>query len=190
MKIHEVFPTGTSFCNADYTDGQLAAASEHILKTTLRDIPLEDSAYELRITSEGVYALYRKNLLIGWIKLAERSITSKRYKELELIYIVKSQRKTLAFFILVNAIRQEISCPILVSGAVFSDGVDALNAISRRDSFEIYLIDLRTGELKPYTGVPFNKNLGIVIEGFGVDVHKDYIAPGGAVSRQSYILFK
>lgn len=191
MRLYEITPAG-SFVT--YTQQQLDVSDNFLRSTATRTVPLENGEYSITVSGDGFFGLYKSDQLIGFTKIVDDTIASVSYGSLGIIYIVPTARKSKAFLVLINAIRQLISKPILVDGAVFQDGLAALNALSRRDSFRLFVIDKTSGATTPFMGtIPQDHNKAIVVEGFELPIGKSYPPPGFSESDDqfyySFVLF-
>ena len=190
MLIHEIFSSGTKF--KDFSKDDIESASLYVKKSATKEVSLENGNYSLKITPDDYYALCKgeEDTLVGWVRLDSRTISRKQFKTLRLIYILPEFKKTKAFLILLNAVRSEIKVPLLVDGAVFKDGEEALKSLSRREQFKVKVIDLDSGSEEEFNGtVPNDKSKGIVVEGFDFPLEEMYFAPGGKMIKQSFMFF-
>ena len=178
MLSRESFKTNTVY-PTEYNSYAIAHVAEYILSAAKAKIPLENNAYKLVETLNGTFGLFKEDELLGWVKLGYRTINNTNYRDLEIAYIIQSARKTRAFLILINAIKQVVNLPILIDGAVFDDGVKAISALHKRENFKVNLIDLNTGELSDFEHIPQSAHIGIVVEGWGFPIGEMCEAPGG-----------
>ena len=173
-----------------YDDEAIQTAQTYINQRVDKTVPLENHQYELKITSDNYFALFKKEALVGWVRLEPQQIKGKRYHLVKIIYLIPSVRKPKALLIMLNAVRSEIDAPILINDGVFNDGVAMIAALSKRDAFKVNILDVKAGEVSPFTGeVPNDSKKAIIVEGFDFPLVGMYEAPGSPPQPLSYVLF-
>lgn len=187
MKLTEIFAAGTAF--TEYDAQTLAATKAYVVEQPGKEVSLEGGAYKLKLIDHEFFVLFKQEALVGWARLLPINIKGEKLAELKLIYLLAEHRKSKAFLIMLNAIKHELKCPILVDGAVFTAGAEALAALAKRNQFKLQLINKVTGAKTPYTEVPMDNELGVLVEGFEFPLGEAYTAPGGATVEQSFKFF-
>jgi hypothetical protein len=170
MKLSEIRLTGSRY--TEYSEEQLASHTKHFAELpTYRKLP-----HDLEIKKDGdtnpFFALMRRGELIGWLKFKEVEIVGKKYHMLEVIYTQPKFRKTGASAYLILHMKDLSQLPIVLGdayqhgGVLFKDGEDLLAALKKRPGlFDLSVMDLRTGEVKPMPEqLKSSKHTTVVIE--------------------------
>lgn len=163
MKLTEIKISDSSF--QTHSSEEIQTAQAHFNKTVDKTVKLEDQ-YELKITSDDYFALFKRDALVGWVRLEPMTVKGVRYRAVSIIYLIPSVRKTKALLILLNAVRSELKVPVLVDGSIFHDGVTILASLKKREEFKLSILDLKSGARSKFDDVPNEADKAVIVEGF------------------------
>lgn len=115
------------------------------------------------------------NILLGVVMLGEsKTIADTTYDTLSVIYVFPQYRKTSATHWLVFAVKEELTNPLLVDGAIFKDGGELVMSLLKHQSIRASIIDKTTGEISAFDSLVNDPNKAYVFEQTRLGYAKDY----------------
>ena len=175
----------------DYPQGSIDQVSAYANDAT-EVTKFEGGKFSL-CKKDSYYFLKKGESLVGWTELTDVTYNHQQYYSLKIVYILPQYRQTKATLLLVYGVKQLLTRPVIVDGALFAKGNELLTGLYHRERFKISTVDKKTGEQTPYHPTDITDDMDknfVIVEAHSTGFFMEHSLPGGKPYHLYFSLFE